>query len=60
MDAWIETSSGVAPLDEAALRTLRRAEPLPGLPATLPGAIDLIVPLRYAASTKASGARTGE
>lgn len=60
MDAWIETSSGVAPLDEAALQTLRRAEPLPGLPATLPGAIDLIVPLRYAASTKAVGARTGE
>lgn len=60
MDAWIETSSGVAPLDEAALQTLRRAEPLPGLPATLPGAIDLIVPLRYAASTRGAGVRVGE
>lgn len=60
MDAWIETSSGVLPLDEAALATLRRSEPLPGLPATLPGAIDLIVPLRYAASTKAAGVRVGE
>ncbi|WP_449252419.1 energy transducer TonB family protein [Brevundimonas naejangsanensis] len=59
MDAWIETSSGVAPLDAAALQTLRRAEPLPGLPATLPGAIDLIVPLRYAASTRAGEARAG-
>jgi len=59
MDAWIETSSGVAPLDDAALQTLRRAEPLPGLPATLPGAIDLIVPLRYAASTRAGEARAG-
>lgn len=60
MDAWIETSSGIVPLDEAALQTLKRAEPLPGLPATLPGAIDLIVPLRYAASTKALGVRVGE
>jgi TonB family protein len=60
MDAWIETSSGIAPLDEAALRTLQRAEPLPGLPATLPGAIDLIVPLRYAASTRGAGVRLGE
>jgi TonB family protein len=60
MDAWIETSSGVVPLDEAALQTLKRAEPLPGLPATLPGAIDLIVPLRYAASTRGAGMRVGE
>lgn len=59
MDAWIETTSGVAPLDAAALQTLRRAEPLPDLPATLPGAIDLIVPLRYAASTRAGEARAG-
>lgn len=60
MDAWIETSSGIVPLDEAALQTLKRAEPLPGLPATLPGAIDLIVPLRYAASTRGGGVRVGE
>jgi TonB family protein len=60
MDAWVETSSGVMALDEAALQTLKRAEPLPGLPATLPGAIDLIVPLRYAASTRGAGVRVGE
>lgn len=60
MDAWIETSSGIVPLDEAALQTLKRAEPLPDLPATLPGAIDLIVPLRYAASTRGGGVRVGE
>ncbi|WP_216361211.1 TonB family protein [Caulobacter mirabilis] len=55
MDAWIETSSGVVMLDEAALQTLRRAEPLPVLPASLPGAIDLIVPLKYATVTRSAG-----
>lgn len=55
MDAWIETSSGVVQLDEAALNTLRQAEPLPVLPATLPGAIDLIVPLKYASSPRIAG-----
>jgi len=52
LDAWIENSSGVAVLDEAAMAALRRAEPLPSLPASLPGAIDLIVPLRYEAGLK--------
>ncbi len=55
MDAWIETSSGVVMLDEAALQTLRRAEPLPVLPASLPGAIDLIVPLKYATVMRSAG-----
>lgn len=55
MDAWIETSSGVVMLDEAALQTLRKAEPLPVLPATLPGAIDLIVPLKYAVGARTAG-----
>lgn len=47
MDAWVQRSSGVAGLDEAALATVRRAEPLPSLPSDLPGAIDLVVPLNY-------------
>ncbi len=55
LDAWIETSSGVVMLDNAALKTLRAAEPLPVLPAALPGSIDLVVPLRYAAATRAAG-----
>jgi len=55
LDAWIETSSGVVMLDNAALKTLRAAEPLPVLPATLPGSIDLVVPLRYAAATRVAG-----
>lgn len=55
LDAWIETSSGVVMLDDAALRTLRQAEPLPVLPATLPGPIDLVVPLRYAAGARNAG-----
>lgn len=54
MDAWIENSSGVAALDDAALETLRMADPLPALPKTLPGAIDLVVPLRYEARLKTS------
>lgn len=52
LDAWVENSSGVTVLDEAAMAALRRAEPLPSLPASLPGAIDLIVPLRYEAGLK--------
>jgi protein TonB len=55
LDAWIETSSGVVMLDNAAMKTLRAAEPLPVLPATLPGSIDLVVPLRYAAAARAAG-----
>ena len=47
LDAWIETSSGVAALDDAALATVRRAAPMPGVPGSLPGTIDLIVPLRF-------------
>jgi len=47
MDAWVQRSSGAAGLDEAALATVRRAEPLPALPSDLPGAIDLVVPLNY-------------
>ena len=54
MDVWIENSSGVVALDQAALETLRKADPLPALPKALPGAIDLIVPLRYEAGLKTS------
>lgn len=54
MDVWIQRSSGVAGLDQAALATVRNAEPLPSLPPDLPGAIDLVVPLNYEARPAAS------
>lgn len=55
LDIWIERSSGVASLDQAALDTLRRAEPLPVLPNSLPAAIDLNVPLVYDARLRSAG-----
>lgn len=54
MDVWIQRSSGVASLDQAALATVRSAEPLPSLPSDLPAAIDLVVPLNYEARPAAS------
>lgn len=52
LDAWIEASSGSRELDEAALQTVRRSDPLPALPANLPGSIDLIVPLNFDAGLR--------
>lgn len=54
MDAWIETSSGSRQLDDAAIATVRRSEPLPSLPGDLPSAIDLIVPLKFDVGVRAS------
>lgn len=54
MDAWIETSSGSRQLDDAAMATVRRSEPLPSLPGDLPGSIDLIVPLKFDVGVRAS------
>jgi len=54
MDAWIETSSGSRQLDDAAMATVRRSEPLPSLPGDLPSSIDLIVPLKFDVGLRAS------
>nr|WP_316629369.1 TonB family protein [uncultured Brevundimonas sp.] len=54
LDTWIETSSGSPELDEAALQTVRRSDPLPALPGNLPGSIDLIVPLNFDAGLRAA------
>jgi len=54
MDAWIETSSGSRQLDDAAMATVRRSEPLPSLPGDLPSFIDLIVPLKFDVGVRAS------
>ena len=40
-------SSGFPALDQAALETLRRADPLPKIPADRPDEIDLSVPMEY-------------
>lgn len=54
LDVWIEASSGSRDLDDAALQTVRRSEPLPSLPGDLPGSIDLIVPLNFDAGLRAA------
>lgn len=46
-EAWIETSSGSDKLDEAALATVRKAQPLPGIPAGLPDTLVMTIPLSY-------------
>lgn len=47
MSAWVETSSGHTLLDEAALEALRRAQPLPAIPAELPDEMEVLLPLDY-------------
>lgn len=47
MTAWVETSSGHMLLDEAALEALRRAQPLPAIPAELPDEIEVLLPFDY-------------
>ncbi len=47
--AWIERSSGYAALDEAALRMIRRADPMPPVPAQLPSGIEISLPLDFVA-----------
>lgn len=47
LTAWIEQSSGYAVLDAAALDALRRAEPLPAIPAELPGEMEVLLPIDY-------------
>lgn len=47
LSAWVQTSSGHPLLDEAALDALRRAQPLPAIPAELPGEMEVLLPLDY-------------
>jgi periplasmic protein TonB len=48
LDSWIEHSSGIAALDEATLGMLRRASPVPPVPARFKGAeLKLAMPIDY-------------
>lgn len=43
----VERSSGFGELDRAALDTLRRAQPLPAIPADRPDEVELVVPVEF-------------
>jgi periplasmic protein TonB len=47
LSAWIQQSSGYDILDEAALLVVRRAEPMPPIPATLPAEMEISLPLDF-------------
>lgn len=46
-EAWVRTSSGHASLDEAAIETVRRAQPLPAIPADLPDTLTISLPVSF-------------
>ncbi len=48
-EVWVESSSGYAVLDEAAMDTVRRAQPLPLIPAILPDSMDVMLPIAFSA-----------
>jgi protein TonB len=43
LESWIQKSSGSDILDGAALQALARAQPLPPIPAALPGQLDFVI-----------------
>lgn len=47
LQIWIESSSGSAILDRAAMETLRRAQPLPMIPASLPDTMSILLPVDF-------------
>lgn len=47
LEIWVESSSGYAVLDQAALDTVRRAQPLPLVPAVLPNTMDVMLPISF-------------
>jgi protein TonB len=44
---WVKTSSGQQVLDAAAVETIRRAQPLPAIPAGLPDQLTIQVQLAF-------------
>lgn len=47
LDVWVDRSSGVAALDAEALATVRRAQPLPMIPASLPDRLSIVLPVSF-------------
>jgi protein TonB len=47
LSSAVVRSSGVAALDTAALDTLKRAQPLPAIPADRPDTVELTIPVEY-------------
>jgi protein TonB len=47
LGVWVKTSSGQAVLDEEAIKTIRRAQPLPSIPSELPDQLNIQVRLAF-------------
>ncbi|QPF75405.1 TonB family protein [Roseateles sp. DAIF2] len=47
LSARLQRGSGHGELDQAALATIRRAQPLPAIPAELPAELELLVPVEF-------------
>jgi protein TonB len=45
LDAWVQVSSGQARIDREAVDTIRRAQPLPPIPAELPERLSILLPI---------------
>jgi protein TonB len=48
LDAWVQKSSGYQSLDQEAIETIRRAQPMPSIPLSMPGRVDLVMPVAFA------------
>jgi len=48
LDIWVRTSSGQVVLDQAAIDTVRRAQPLPSIPPELPDGLNILIPVAFA------------
>lgn len=48
-DVWVKSSSGQVELDQEAVASLRRAEPLPPIPTDLPDQLSVLAPISFAA-----------
>lgn len=53
LDVWVRASSGQPVLDEAAIATIRRAQPLPRIPPDLPDRLTVLFPIAFDASAVA-------
>lgn len=47
LDIWVDHSSGVGALDNEAIATVRRAQPLPNIPRTLPDQLTVQLPVSF-------------